>query len=101
MTGNFGHFFVYAPADKGAARDYGVARYGMENIYTYSCIYIYTYLYICIYINIYVCIYICIYIYIYIGMEVMRLTDVLNKHLATRTYLVGKNRTKSYSDMMI
>ncbi|RHY50673.1 hypothetical protein DYB30_010693 [Aphanomyces astaci] len=30
MTGNFGHFFVYAPADKGAARDYGVARYGME-----------------------------------------------------------------------
>lgn len=55
MTGNFGHFFVYAPADKSAARDYGVARYGME---------------------------------------VMRLTDVLNKHLATRTYLVGKNRTK-------
>ncbi|KNC75048.1 hypothetical protein SARC_12418 [Sphaeroforma arctica JP610] len=30
MTGNFGHFMVYAPADKGAARDYGVARYGME-----------------------------------------------------------------------
>ncbi|KAH9188179.1 hypothetical protein AeNC1_009840 [Aphanomyces euteiches] len=30
MAGNFGHFFVYAPADKGAARDYGVARYGME-----------------------------------------------------------------------
>ncbi|RHY15017.1 hypothetical protein DYB32_010797, partial [Aphanomyces invadans] len=30
MGGNFGHFFVYAPADKGAARDYGVARYGME-----------------------------------------------------------------------
>jgi GST-like protein len=55
MTGNFGHFFVYAPPDKGAARDYGVARYGME---------------------------------------VMRLTDVLNKHLATRTYLVGNNRTK-------
>ncbi|KAF0691625.1 Aste57867_17195 [Aphanomyces stellatus] len=30
MAGNFGHFFVYAPADKGAARDYGVSRYGME-----------------------------------------------------------------------
>jgi hypothetical protein len=30
MTGNFGHFFVYAPADKGEARDYGAARYGME-----------------------------------------------------------------------
>ena len=30
MTGNFGHFFVYAPDDKVAARKYGVARYGME-----------------------------------------------------------------------
>jgi len=30
MSGNFGHFMVYAPDDKGAARDYGVARYGME-----------------------------------------------------------------------
>jgi len=30
MTGNFGHFFVYAPEDKADARDYGVARYGME-----------------------------------------------------------------------
>ena len=30
MTGNFGHFFVYAPDDKGVAREYGVARYGME-----------------------------------------------------------------------
>jgi GST-like protein len=30
MTGNFGHFFVYAPGSQGAARDYGVARYGME-----------------------------------------------------------------------
>ena len=30
MTGNFGHFFVYAPGDKGPAREYGVARYGME-----------------------------------------------------------------------
>ena len=30
MTGNFGHFFVYAPDDKGPAREYGVARYGME-----------------------------------------------------------------------
>mmetsp|Transcript_16276 Transcript_16276/g.17014 ORF Transcript_16276/g.17014 Transcript_16276/m.17014 type:complete len:292 (-) Transcript_16276:31-906(-) len=28
--GNFGHFFVYAPPDKKEARDYGVARYGME-----------------------------------------------------------------------
>lgn len=26
----FGHFFVYAPDDKVEARDYGVARYGME-----------------------------------------------------------------------
>jgi len=30
MTGNFGHFMVYAPPDKKEARDYGVARYGME-----------------------------------------------------------------------
>lgn len=26
----YGHFFAYAPADKCEARDYGVARYGME-----------------------------------------------------------------------
>jgi GST-like protein len=30
MTGNYGHFMVYAPAEAGEARDYGVARYGME-----------------------------------------------------------------------
>eukprot|EP00286_Rhodomonas_abbreviata_P010839 CAMPEP_0181318652 /NCGR_PEP_ID=MMETSP1101-20121128/17123_1 /TAXON_ID=46948 /ORGANISM="Rhodomonas abbreviata, Strain Caron Lab Isolate" /LENGTH=287 /DNA_ID=CAMNT_0023426141 /DNA_START=99 /DNA_END=962 /DNA_ORIENTATION=+ len=30
MCGNFGHFFVYAPADKKETRDYGAARYGME-----------------------------------------------------------------------
>lgn len=30
MSGNFGHFMVYAPARANAARDYGVARYGME-----------------------------------------------------------------------
>ena len=30
MTGNYGHFMVYAPADAGEAREYGVARYGME-----------------------------------------------------------------------
>jgi len=30
MYGNFGHFFVYAPPNAKAARDYGVARYGME-----------------------------------------------------------------------
>lgn len=30
MTGNFGHFMVYAPPDKSEARDYGVSRYGME-----------------------------------------------------------------------
>jgi GST-like protein len=30
MTGNFGHFFVYAPDDQVEARNYGVARYGME-----------------------------------------------------------------------
>jgi len=30
MTGNFGHFMVYAPADQVEARNYGVARYGME-----------------------------------------------------------------------
>ena len=30
MTGNFGHFFAYAPDDKRETRDYGVARYGME-----------------------------------------------------------------------
>eukprot|EP00937_MAST-01D_sp_MAST-1D-sp2_P008208 g8208.t1 len=30
MTGNFGHFMVYAPPGKREARDYAVARYGME-----------------------------------------------------------------------
>ena len=30
MTGNMGHFLVYAPRDKPEALDYGVARYGME-----------------------------------------------------------------------
>lgn len=30
MTGNFGHFMVYAPAHEVDARNYGVARYGME-----------------------------------------------------------------------
>eukprot|EP01041_Mallomonas_annulata_P009536 gene9537-19830_t len=30
MTGNFGHFMVYAPADQIQARNYGCARYGME-----------------------------------------------------------------------
>lgn len=59
MTGNFGHFFVYAPPDKKETRDYGVARYGME---------------------------------------VMRLSDVLEKHLATRTFLVGEEY--SIADIM-
>eukprot|EP01103_Thecamoeba_quadrilineata_P006542 TRINITY_DN1626_c0_g1_i2.p1 TRINITY_DN1626_c0_g1~~TRINITY_DN1626_c0_g1_i2.p1 ORF type:complete len:132 (+),score=22.15 TRINITY_DN1626_c0_g1_i2:337-732(+) len=30
FCGQFGHFFVYAPADKKETRDYGVSRYGME-----------------------------------------------------------------------
>jgi len=30
MSGQFGHFFVYAPAKKKETRDYGTARYGME-----------------------------------------------------------------------
>lgn len=30
MTGNFGHFMVYAPDNEIGARNYGVARYGME-----------------------------------------------------------------------
>lgn len=30
FCGQFGHFFAYAPADKGAAREYGTSRYGME-----------------------------------------------------------------------
>jgi len=30
MSGNFGHFMVYAPDTKSETRDYGVARYGME-----------------------------------------------------------------------
>ena len=29
-TGNFGHFYVYAPSHRIEARNYGVARYGME-----------------------------------------------------------------------
>jgi len=54
MTGNFGHFFVYAPPHQIQARDYGVARYGME---------------------------------------VQRLCDVLDKHLAGKTYIVGEQYT--------
>ena len=50
ITGNFGHFFVYAPADKVEARDYGVARYGMDTL---------------------------------------RLTDVLEKHLEGKQYMLG------------
>eukprot|EP00656_Telonema_subtile_P052403 TRINITY_DN7304_c0_g2_i2.p1 TRINITY_DN7304_c0_g2~~TRINITY_DN7304_c0_g2_i2.p1 ORF type:complete len:283 (-),score=64.01 TRINITY_DN7304_c0_g2_i2:118-966(-) len=30
MSGNFGHFFVYAPGGAGQARSYGAERYGME-----------------------------------------------------------------------
>ena len=30
MTGNYGHFMVYAPGDKVEARNYGVERYGMD-----------------------------------------------------------------------
>jgi len=61
MTGNFGHFMVYAPKDKVEARDYGVARYGME---------------------------------------VKRLCDVLERHLADgRTYLTGEEYT--IADIMI
>jgi len=30
FAGQFGHFFAYAPEDQLQARDYGVARYGME-----------------------------------------------------------------------
>jgi GSH-dependent disulfide-bond oxidoreductase len=30
MTGNYGHFMVYAPESKVETRSYGVARYGME-----------------------------------------------------------------------
>eukprot|EP00658_Telonema_sp_P-2_P006099 TRINITY_DN12320_c0_g1_i1.p1 TRINITY_DN12320_c0_g1~~TRINITY_DN12320_c0_g1_i1.p1 ORF type:complete len:172 (-),score=35.31 TRINITY_DN12320_c0_g1_i1:233-748(-) len=30
MSGNFGHFMVYAPDDACEARTYGVTRYGME-----------------------------------------------------------------------
>eukprot|EP00959_Pyramimonas_sp_CCMP1952_P147089 3078558-Pyramimonas_sp.AAC.1 len=30
MSGNFGHFMVYAPTDKPDINEYGVARYGME-----------------------------------------------------------------------
>jgi GST-like protein len=60
MTGNFGHFFVYAPGDKKETRDYGVGRYGME---------------------------------------VQRLTDVLDKHLAGKTYMVGEEY--SLADILI
>eukprot|EP00942_MAST-04A_sp_MAST-4A-sp1_P004583 g4583.t1 len=67
MTGNYGHFMVYAPGDKVETRNYGVARYGMD---------------------------------------VMRVCDVLERHLAgfrdmkgghenvgTREYLVGGRYT--------
>ncbi|MBQ49341.1 MAG: glutathione-dependent disulfide-bond oxidoreductase [Zetaproteobacteria bacterium] len=60
MSGQFGHFFVYAPKDKCETRDYGSARYGME---------------------------------------VQRLCDVLDKHLAGRKYLVGDQY--SLADIMV
>jgi len=59
-TGAFGHFMVYAPADKVETRNYGVARYGME---------------------------------------VQRLCDVLDRHLAGRTYIVGEEY--SIADIII
>jgi len=31
FAGQYGHYMVYAPADRGQARDYGVSRYGMES----------------------------------------------------------------------
>jgi hypothetical protein len=65
MTGNFGHFFVYAPADKGAARDYGVARYGMfQKIFLYVCICIY-YIFACLYIFVYKYIFKYVFLYTY------------------------------------
>jgi len=54
MTGNFGHFMVYAPDSEVATRNYGVSRYGME---------------------------------------VMRLADVLDKHLEGTTSMVGEQYT--------
>jgi len=64
MTGNFGHFFVYAPAvGKDQAREYGTARYGME---------------------------------------VLRICDVMEKHLAEgegREYFVGG--VYSLADMIL
>ena len=60
MTGNFGHFFVYAPDEKKETRDYGTARYGME---------------------------------------VMRICDVLDKHLEGKEYIV--NNEYCLADMMI
>lgn len=32
MTGNYGHFFAYAPQSKQEAVEYGVSRYGMETL---------------------------------------------------------------------
>ena len=61
MTGNFGHFFVYAPSFcSPEGRDYGVQRFGFE---------------------------------------VQRQCDVLDKHLATRSYMVGDEY--SLADMVL
>jgi GST-like protein len=90
MTGNFGHFFVYAPAGKCEARDYGAARYDIRDGDTHPLItlshshtlshthtHTHTHRY---------------------GMETQRLCDVLDKALAGKTYLVGEEYT--VADMM-
>eukprot|EP00659_Diplonema_papillatum_P006370 gene6370-9754_t len=54
MTGQFGHFFAYAPKDQHGARSYGAARYGME---------------------------------------VQRLSHVLDTHLAGKDFILGSEYT--------
>ena len=78
ITGNFGHFFCYAPADKCEARDYGVSRYGMDTMrYSYT---------LCIYIKKFSnAIYDCM-----IVLVLNRYCDQLDKHLEHRTYMLGE-----------
>lgn len=85
FCGQFGHFMVYAPADKLETRDYGVARYGMRSstgtvqmtIINMSKPYLFP----------------------LPGMEVQRLCSVLDQHLAKNDFLAGDEY--SIADMAV
>ena len=81
MTGNFGHFFVYAPNDKCETRSYGMCPIGtcISVVFPHFDLSITS-----LFVHIGAARY---------GMEVQRLCHVLDTHLSTRTYIVGDEYT--------